>query len=443
MKSIALGWRAVLSLAAVASFIGCDQSPTSSDRVPVPRFSISPGGGTWTTKAPMPTARSGLANSVSVVNGVLYAVGGGNNFGLFATVEAYNPATDTWTTKASMPTARANLGVGVVNGILYAVGGDGPSGCCLATVEAYDPATDTWTTKASMPTARDGMGVGVVNGILYAVGGTVGSSVLATVETYNPSTDTWTTQASLPTARGLLGAATINGILYAVGGVGGATTVEAYDPTTNSWTTKTSMPTARWTLGIGVVNGILYAVGGGTSADPDQATVEGYDPVTDTWTTTASMPTARSNLGVGVISGILYGVGGQNAAANGMGLATNEAFTPPFNFTGFFQPVDNPPVVNSTKAGSAIPVKFSLHGTQGLAIFALGYPGSQSQTCSGGVTDAIEQTVTANASGLTYDPVSDQYTYVWKTSKSWAGTCRVLSLGFTDGSVHQALFRFN
>ena len=34
--------------------------------------------------------------------------------------------------------------------------------------------------------------------------------------------------------------------------------------------------------------------------------------------------------------------------------------TPAFNFTGFFPPVDNPPTINTVKAGSAIPVKFSL-----------------------------------------------------------------------------------
>jgi hypothetical protein len=38
-----------------------------------------------------------------------------------------------------------------------------------------------------------------------------------------------------------------------------------------------------------------------------------------------------------------------------------------YNWAGFFQPVDNLPKLNSVKAGSAIPVKFSLHGNQGWA----------------------------------------------------------------------------
>ena len=47
-----------------------------------------------------------------------------------------------------------------------------------------------------------------------------------------------------------------------------------------------------------------------------------------------------------------------------------------YNFSGFFQPVDNLPTLNAVKAGQAIPVKFSLNGDQGLSIFAAGYPRS-------------------------------------------------------------------
>src|SRR5215211_1212333 len=41
----------------------------------------------------------------------------------------------------------------------------------------------------------------------------------------------------------------------------------------------------------------------------------------------------------------------------------------PYPFTGFFQPIDNNGVFNSAKAGSTIPVKFSLGGDKGLNIF--------------------------------------------------------------------------
>ena len=41
---------------------------------------------------------------------------------------------------------------------------------------------------------------------------------------------------------------------------------------------------------------------------------------------------------------------------------------------------------------------------------------------------------TAGNSGLTYDPALDVYTIPWKTSKSWAGSCRTIEVTFTDGS---------
>jgi hypothetical protein len=114
-----------------------------------------------------------------------------------------------------------------------------------------------------------------------------------------------------------------------------------------------------------------------------------------------------------------------------------------YDFTGFFQPVDNTPALNVVKAGSSVPVKFSLSGDQGLDIFFDGYPQSQQIACDlSALPDVIEQTVTAGGSTLTYDPLTDQYTYVWKTSKAWAGTCRQLIVILKDGSIHTANFSF-
>lgn len=114
-----------------------------------------------------------------------------------------------------------------------------------------------------------------------------------------------------------------------------------------------------------------------------------------------------------------------------------------FNFSGFLQPVDNLPALNQIKAGQAIPVKFSLGGDQGLNILASGSPSSVKIVCDGSAAiDVIEQTVTAGSSSLSYDATTDIYTYVWKTEKSWVGTCRQLTVTLTDGTVHEAHFKF-
>lgn len=116
----------------------------------------------------------------------------------------------------------------------------------------------------------------------------------------------------------------------------------------------------------------------------------------------------------------------------------------PYTFSGFFSPIDNPPTQNEVKAGSSIPVKFNLAGNQGLNIFATGYPVSHSISCSPSAQmTVIEETEpTDSNSDLSYDPNSDQYKYVWKTAKSWKGTCRQLILKLDDGTEHRADFWF-
>ena len=116
---------------------------------------------------------------------------------------------------------------------------------------------------------------------------------------------------------------------------------------------------------------------------------------------------------------------------------------PEYDFGGFLQPVDAAPILNETKAGSGIPVKFRLGGNRGLGISVRGYPASRRVDCdSGAPVDQIEVTVTAGNSSLAYDGTQDQYTYVWKTQKEWAGTCRQLVVNLKDGSLQSAMFKF-
>ena len=112
-----------------------------------------------------------------------------------------------------------------------------------------------------------------------------------------------------------------------------------------------------------------------------------------------------------------------------------------YAFTGFFQPVDNS-ALNRAKAGAGVPVKFSLGGDFGLGIFAEGYPSVSVIQCPGTTVDSIEETVAVGSSELVYDPSTDQYVYLFKTSKAWAGTCRQLVLTFIDGTTRTVDFQF-
>jgi hypothetical protein len=115
---------------------------------------------------------------------------------------------------------------------------------------------------------------------------------------------------------------------------------------------------------------------------------------------------------------------------------------PHFEFVGFFAPVANVPKVNVVEAGSTVPLKFSLGGDHGLAIFAQGYPASGSRSCNGGPIGPLTPTGLPGSATLTYDAWSDRYHYNWKTSDAWAGQCRTLVIRFVDGTEVTAEFRF-
>ena len=125
------------------------------------------------------------------------------------------------------------------------------------------------------------------------------------------------------------------------------------------------------------------------------------------------------------------------------GLSPFTLFDEKLTFNGFFSPVDNTPVINSAKAGAAVPVKFSLGGNQGLDIFAAGYPKTALIQCPTGATiDVVEETTASSTSGLVFDPATGRYAFVWKTEKAWTGSCRELQLMFRDGETYRARFTF-
>jgi len=175
-----------------------------------------PATNSWSTKAPMPAARVFLAAATGT-DGKIYAIGGVDSLAstnAVGTVEAYDPATNSWSTKAPMPTARAGLEAATgPDGKIYAIGGvDNPgsysgqstlNGDIVGTVEAYDPTTNSWTTKASMPTARYFLAAATgPDGKIYTIGGLDSGSAsvgtiagqgvgTSTVEAYDSTTNSW------------------------------------------------------------------------------------------------------------------------------------------------------------------------------------------------------------------------------------------------------------
>ncbi|HSL30426.1 MAG TPA: PxKF domain-containing protein, partial [Anaerolineales bacterium] len=107
-------------------------------------------------------------------------------------------------------------------------------------------------------------------------------------------------------------------------------------------------------------------------------------------------------------------------------------------FSGFYSPVDNG-LVNTAKAGQAIPVKWRLTDSFGAPVSD---PSSFSKLVSLPVNcstltslqmDAVEE-YAAGSSGLQYN--GDGYwQFNWKTLKTYAGTCRAMNVQFSDGTT--------
>lgn len=117
------------------------------------------------------------------------------------------------------------------------------------------------------------------------------------------------------------------------------------------------------------------------------------------------------------------------------GASTGGGFAPPVSSTAF----------NAVRAGQSVPVKFDLGGDQGPDVLPAGSPTSAAIACATAgdpVNSLPEATLTAGASGLSYDVATGLYTYVWKTNKTWAGTCRRFTITLDDETEHSATFQF-
>ena len=108
------------------------------------------------------------------------------------------------------------------------------------------------------------------------------------------------------------------------------------------------------------------------------------------------------------------------------------------DWSEFFPPVGKNNMRES-RAGQAIPLKFSLNGAYGMGAVEPGYPMFQPTDCKTGAAIGTAFS-TASSDGLQY--VDGQYVYVWKTDRSWGGTCGRLDILLNDGQTHSATFSF-
>ena len=183
----------------------------------------------------------------------------------------------------------------------------------------------------------------------------------------------------------------------------------------------------------GVANGAIYSFG-----SVPQAGCATSDALSGVATAATVSVTGGAGNGVGSFS---VSCSGALDAAGNAGATASASYAVHYVFSGFVQPVDNPPVLNTVKGGQTVPVKFSLGGNQGLNVLQ-GPVKTAAIICpNGAVLDAIETTVKSpGSSTFFYDPVSNLYQINWKTQASWLNTCRRITVRLIDGAAHTADF---
>jgi hypothetical protein len=112
-------------------------------------------------------------------------------------------------------------------------------------------------------------------------------------------------------------------------------------------------------------------------------------------------------------------------------------------FDGFFKPVD---AHNVVKAGQGVALKW-LTNSDGTAVEddVEGHEWTSTRvtdgSCAGsGSDDSPPPADTSGQSGLRWDADANQYVFVWKTLKSWAGTCRTFTVTYGSESLSASFY---
>ena len=410
---------------------------------------------TWSEKAPMHQARAGLG--VAVVNGKIYAIGGLKlNYQDKTTIqsidlttnEEYNPATNTWSSKAPIPTARDSFAIAVYENKIYCIGGvTGISrnhGQILTTAnEVYDPATDTWENRTELPTPRIQPSASVLDGKIYVLGGYPNNTL---IEVYDPATDNWSTKPSAPEVMGL--SVANDGKVYCFSAV-----TQIYNVSTETWSLGVPRPylenSGSFSLGCttgSVAPSRIYLFSGMT---------EVYDPQSNSWGEGAVIHISRGVYAVAVVDDLIYAIGGLKMtypasiptdAPAGSGsvvtyYSTVEQYTP-FGYGTV------PPVIEivspMNQTSSKVSLNFTVNRPVGWAAYSL--DGKENVTITGnttitGLSDGLHSiAVYANDS---FGNMGVSEAAAFKNSSSFSNcTCRYYFSGNSTGNLRLCNFLY-
>ncbi len=133
------------------------------------------------------------------------------------------------------------------------------------------------------------------------------------------------------------------------------------------------------------------------------------------------------------------------ACTDSAGNSSQVKYNVVYNFTGFSQPVDNLPALNTANSGQAIPLKWQITDVNGQPVTNLAsvMVTAVSFSCPVGTAPDQLEEYAPGSSGL-LNQGDGNYQFDWKTPKSYAASCKTmkLDLGEGPGMERTALFQF-
>jgi hypothetical protein len=329
---------------------------------------FDPVSGTWAPTSSTMNYGRYLHTATLLADGRVLVAGGKDiNGNPLATAELFDPVTATWTITGSMNTNRFDHAATLLpNGKVLVTGGRSPGGVVQASAELYDPASGTWVLTGTMKTKRYAHTLTLLGGgkALAAGGNGYGGG---SAESYDIVTGIWKSVGTMAVNGRESHTATIlpNGQLLVAGGYNGSslTDSEIYNPASETWTATNGMTDAHYSHTSTLLpDGTVMITAGGYDAGLN-ASAEVYNPSTGVWSSTTTLNFSRFNHAATLLAngGVLVtgGWGSQGTVV----LASVELYNPGFDFNVLLRPrIDT---VNS-------PLGFG----DGLSIIGFGFLGS-------------------------------------------------------------------
>ncbi|GAA48775.1 ring canal kelch homolog [Clonorchis sinensis] len=209
---------------------------------------------------------------------------------------------------------RKDCAITVVDSLIYVLGGYTATGISRS-VDIYDPNRNVWKAGPNMLQGRYGLAVCSLNGSIYAAGGSNGVQRLESAEVLNLASGRWSFIAQMPSVRFRFSLVTMNQKIFAVGGLDCPTAVDSYHPLTDSWTALPNLPLQLQAPFCCTLGDQLYAVGGYSNHYTSLVGhIYAYSEKSGQWNRQGGLTVGRKNAGGIAHEGCLYVVGGEGTS---------------------------------------------------------------------------------------------------------------------------------